>query len=206
MVGYDESIEDSPPRASARIGPVKARVFGLNSNTVAFAERLTHVSQLSRRLAESPQPMNREFSAADLLDPEERAAYERCRFLNRLIRFLYPSDPFQLDMRHWKRELFATALFGLFFFALLGPGGVDRKRGAIAKLQHAASWDQASRDVTVEEQRVLDAAASIGLASGDVRENYDFVARRLLEGYSALGDRVLLASPLYMSLVDRFGS
>ena len=203
--GYDPKIEDDATKTMTEIGGVEAAIFHLNSNTVAFGDRLIEVSAVTRKLAEAPMPITRNFGATDFLGEDDRTSYDRCRFLNPLIKTLYPSNPFELDLRYWRRELVSTLLLGPFLFLLLGPGGVGRKRRAIAKLRHSKTYEVASNELSEQEQRILEAACIIASGGRASSQKYEFVARRLLQGISHGGKKVLLASPLYMATEERYG-
>jgi hypothetical protein len=202
--GYDAKIEDDPTKAVARFGSVEAAIFHLNSNTVYFSDRLMEVSGITQALAETPQPLDRTFNARDFLDEAERSAHSRFAFLNPIVRLLYPSNPFELDLSYWKRELAASILLGPLFFLLLGPGGRARKRRAVARLQHSEKYQAASNELSAREQQILDAAFIVSGSHRVAAQQYEFVARRLLQGISFRGQKVLLASPLYMAVKERY--
>jgi len=206
IAGYDAASGQEPNpafQATARIGSVEARLFHYNSNTIQFGETLTNLAALTTATADAGHSLKKNFTAIDLLPGNLQHAYNRCRFLNPILEKLYPPTPGELDLQYWKRELLATLFLGPLFFLLLGPGGRDRKRRAIAKLRHKKSYEDPATSLSEEEQNILNAAYSVATSrSTGSSQNYEFVARRMAQGLTSGGRNVLLASPLYMAAID----
>lgn len=204
FLGYQETDNDRVTSKTTRISGIESRVFHLNSNTVDFAEVLTKVSSITRDLSEAKHPVEYTFSSEDLLEPHERASYKRLKFLNPMIAALFPSKlrPQGLNFSfHW-REFAATVILGPFLAVLCGVGGVRRKLSAMRKLALQKAFDGSTLSTT--ELDILNGASTVVLSRKGPPKKYEFVARRLLQGPSRSNERVVLASPLYLAIVDRF--
>jgi hypothetical protein len=70
------------------------------------------------------------------------------------------------------------------------------------KLRHRESYEE--RTVSPEEQKILDAACSVATSRASSDQMYEFVARCIAQGIAYGGERVLLASPLYIAPIDQF--
>jgi hypothetical protein len=86
-----------------------------------FGDRLIELSQATHNTADSPHPLQKNFAPSDLLPDDLQRAYNWCKFLNPIVRVLYPS---KLDegfgLKYWKRNLLLALTFGIPFFLLLG--------------------------------------------------------------------------------------
>ena len=195
MIDYDEKLDASESTSSFPTGRIDARLFNQNSNNWQFGDRLIYLSQVTKYLADADRSLSKVFEPVDLLAPDERSVYERYHLLNPVIARIYPPTENLFDIH------LSTVVLGPLCFALFGRNGLSRKRSAVNKLRQAERFVRGpdKLSLSVEEQNVLDAASRV--SSNGKTQTYEFVARRLLQGISDR-EKVLLASPVYMALVD----